>query len=285
MEGCGPAAVKCCSAGDLVVQVVMGEPSSLEAAWDEDEERELMVGHVFLFFLSPSAPSQKINRRLHLSKVKHSKFNESGQLVAFHLTSVIWCLYVVVTVRHGAGRDLGSQGETVASGAQNPTGSRVPSQPLGQTRHISVSLAFSCDGSLQPLSEGSFGRCFSCIVQGTGTWAVNYFWSWAPEILSGPIISILCSRTCCLSQLLIFLLIYIQCLEVLGFLLQGRGANGQNFGITPCASFLGKLMVRESLKTGKPRCSLGMCQPKEFRGKTVILGKKGEGKTGGVGEI
>uniref|UniRef100_A0A8C5TK99 Translocation associated membrane protein 2 n=1 Tax=Malurus cyaneus samueli TaxID=2593467 RepID=A0A8C5TK99_9PASS len=37
----------------------------------------------------------KINRRLHLSKVKHSKFNESGQLVAFHLTSVIWCLYVV----------------------------------------------------------------------------------------------------------------------------------------------------------------------------------------------
>uniref|UniRef100_A0A8C4K8W1 Translocation associated membrane protein 2 n=1 Tax=Dromaius novaehollandiae TaxID=8790 RepID=A0A8C4K8W1_DRONO len=32
----------------------------------------------------------KINRRLHLSKVKHSKFNESGQLVAFHLTSVMW---------------------------------------------------------------------------------------------------------------------------------------------------------------------------------------------------
>ncbi|POI27236.1 hypothetical protein CIB84_009015, partial [Bambusicola thoracicus] len=40
----------------------------------------------------------KINRRLHLSKVKHSKFNESGQLVAFHLTSLIWCLYVVVTL-------------------------------------------------------------------------------------------------------------------------------------------------------------------------------------------
>ncbi|OPJ87183.1 hypothetical protein AV530_011184 [Patagioenas fasciata monilis] len=45
----------------------------------------------------------KINRRLHLSKVKHSKFNESGQLVAFHLTSMVWCLYVVVTVRNGAG--------------------------------------------------------------------------------------------------------------------------------------------------------------------------------------
>ncbi|XP_025071494.1 translocating chain-associated membrane protein 2 isoform X4 [Alligator sinensis] len=39
----------------------------------------------------------KISRRFHLSKVKHSKFNESGQLVAFHLTSMIWCLYVIVT--------------------------------------------------------------------------------------------------------------------------------------------------------------------------------------------
>ncbi|XP_029451983.1 translocating chain-associated membrane protein 2 isoform X1 [Rhinatrema bivittatum] len=39
----------------------------------------------------------KINRRLHLSKLKHSKFNESGQLVAFHLASVFWCLYVIVT--------------------------------------------------------------------------------------------------------------------------------------------------------------------------------------------
>nr|XP_033795616.1 translocating chain-associated membrane protein 2 isoform X2 [Geotrypetes seraphini] len=39
----------------------------------------------------------KINRRLHLSKLKHSKFNESGQLVAFHLTSIFWCLYVIVT--------------------------------------------------------------------------------------------------------------------------------------------------------------------------------------------
>lgn len=74
-------------------------------------ETELMVTDVFLLFVSPSAPSQKINRRLHLSKVKHSKFNESGQLVAFHLTSVIWCLYVVVTVRHGAAWHLGFQGE------------------------------------------------------------------------------------------------------------------------------------------------------------------------------
>ncbi|KAF0885292.1 TRAM2 protein, partial [Crocuta crocuta] len=39
----------------------------------------------------------KISKRLHLSKVKHSKFNESGQLVVFHLSSVVWCFYVVVT--------------------------------------------------------------------------------------------------------------------------------------------------------------------------------------------
>merc|ERR1712012_714787 len=32
----------------------------------------------------------KMNRKLHLSKVKHAKFNESGQLLAFYLISVIW---------------------------------------------------------------------------------------------------------------------------------------------------------------------------------------------------
>ncbi|XP_077869214.1 translocating chain-associated membrane protein 1-like 1 isoform X2 [Saccoglossus kowalevskii] len=32
----------------------------------------------------------KVNRRMHLSKVKHSKFNESGQLLFFYLVSVVW---------------------------------------------------------------------------------------------------------------------------------------------------------------------------------------------------
>nr|XP_028590952.1 translocating chain-associated membrane protein 1-like 1 isoform X2 [Podarcis muralis]XP_028590953.1 translocating chain-associated membrane protein 1-like 1 isoform X2 [Podarcis muralis] len=32
----------------------------------------------------------KINRRLHLSKTKHSKFNESGQLAVFYLFSFVW---------------------------------------------------------------------------------------------------------------------------------------------------------------------------------------------------
>ncbi|XP_073442506.1 translocating chain-associated membrane protein 2 isoform X1 [Dendrobates tinctorius] len=39
----------------------------------------------------------KINRRLHLSKVKQSRFNESGQLAAFHMTSMFWGLYVAAT--------------------------------------------------------------------------------------------------------------------------------------------------------------------------------------------
>ncbi|XP_006991763.1 translocating chain-associated membrane protein 2 isoform X2 [Peromyscus maniculatus bairdii] len=39
----------------------------------------------------------RISKRLHLSKAKHSKFNESGQLVVFHLSSVVWCLYLLVT--------------------------------------------------------------------------------------------------------------------------------------------------------------------------------------------
>lgn len=33
---------------------------------------------------------QKIKTKLHLSKVKQSKFNESGQLLIFYMTSVLW---------------------------------------------------------------------------------------------------------------------------------------------------------------------------------------------------
>lgn len=32
----------------------------------------------------------KINKKLHLSKVKHMKFNESGQLLSFYLVSLVW---------------------------------------------------------------------------------------------------------------------------------------------------------------------------------------------------
>jgi len=32
----------------------------------------------------------KVNKKLHLSKVKHAKFNESGQLLSFYIISLVW---------------------------------------------------------------------------------------------------------------------------------------------------------------------------------------------------
>ena len=49
---------------------------------------------------------QKISRKLHLSKVKHSKFNESGQLLIFYLMSVLWAGDVIF--RYVLGIDLQS---------------------------------------------------------------------------------------------------------------------------------------------------------------------------------
>ncbi|XP_039610570.1 translocating chain-associated membrane protein 1 [Polypterus senegalus] len=39
----------------------------------------------------------KINRKMHLSKTKHSKFNESGQLSAFYLFSCIWGMSLLMS--------------------------------------------------------------------------------------------------------------------------------------------------------------------------------------------
>jgi hypothetical protein len=50
--------------------------------------------------------SQKISRKLHLSKVKHSKFNESGQLLIFYLMSVLWAGDVIF--RYVLGLDMQS---------------------------------------------------------------------------------------------------------------------------------------------------------------------------------
>lgn len=53
---------------------------------------------VFTFFVIFFLKCQKINRRLHLSKTKHSKFNESGQLAAFYLFSFIWGCSILTSV-------------------------------------------------------------------------------------------------------------------------------------------------------------------------------------------
>lgn len=39
----------------------------------------------------------KINRKLHLSKLKHSKFNESGQLFGFYAISLAWGIDILLT--------------------------------------------------------------------------------------------------------------------------------------------------------------------------------------------
>ncbi|XP_077443848.1 translocating chain-associated membrane protein 2 [Stigmatopora argus] len=39
----------------------------------------------------------KVNRRLHLSKSKNTKFNESGQLCVFYLVSSVWSFYIVIS--------------------------------------------------------------------------------------------------------------------------------------------------------------------------------------------
>lgn len=39
----------------------------------------------------------KINRKMHLSKLKHSKFNESGQLLSFYIVSLAWGIDILVT--------------------------------------------------------------------------------------------------------------------------------------------------------------------------------------------
>ncbi|XP_003963476.1 translocating chain-associated membrane protein 1-like 1 [Takifugu rubripes] len=49
----------------------------------------LLIG-VILHALIQEYILDKMNRRLHLSKTKHSKFNESGQLAVFYLFSFIW---------------------------------------------------------------------------------------------------------------------------------------------------------------------------------------------------
>ncbi|XP_038622629.1 translocating chain-associated membrane protein 1 isoform X1 [Tachyglossus aculeatus] len=44
----------------------------------------------------------KINRRMHFSKTKHSKFNESGQLSAFYLFSCVWGTSILVSENYAS---------------------------------------------------------------------------------------------------------------------------------------------------------------------------------------
>ncbi|XP_048385329.2 translocating chain-associated membrane protein 1 [Stegostoma tigrinum] len=44
----------------------------------------------------------KINRRMHFSKTKHSKFNESGQLSAFYLASFVWGAFILASENYAS---------------------------------------------------------------------------------------------------------------------------------------------------------------------------------------
>ena len=60
------------------------------------------------------APRSKGKARAELRPARRQSRNESGQLVVFHLSSVIWCFYVVVTVSGPRdGRGPGSRGVVV----------------------------------------------------------------------------------------------------------------------------------------------------------------------------
>lgn len=48
------------------------------------------VSYFFLFLF------QKVSKRLHLSKVKLAKFNESSQLVLFYILSIIWGIDIII---------------------------------------------------------------------------------------------------------------------------------------------------------------------------------------------
>lgn len=48
------------------------------------------VTNIYIFFF------QKVSKRLHLSKVKLAKFNESSQLVLFYILSVIWGIDIII---------------------------------------------------------------------------------------------------------------------------------------------------------------------------------------------
>lgn len=66
---------------------------------DGDDTSPIMTVSRRIHMISSSLFSlQKVNRRLHLSKSKNTKFNESGQLCVFHLVSSVWGFYILITV-------------------------------------------------------------------------------------------------------------------------------------------------------------------------------------------
>lgn len=69
--------------------------------WDARKCTDLNLrgGGAVLHIVYCGSYLQKINRKKHFSKTKHSKFNESGQLSAFYLFSFGWGASILLSVR------------------------------------------------------------------------------------------------------------------------------------------------------------------------------------------
>ncbi|NP_001086625.1 translocating chain-associated membrane protein 1-like 1 [Xenopus laevis] len=83
----------------IPVEGVLGEQASLYHYGIKDMATVFfyMLVAIILHAVIQEYILDKINRRMHFSKTKHSKFNESGQLSAFYLFSCIWGASIIVS--------------------------------------------------------------------------------------------------------------------------------------------------------------------------------------------
>jgi len=86
---------------NILVSTVIKYISQYILKYIKELSSKIMISKITVIF-----NSQKISRKLHLSKVKHSKFNESGQLLIFYLMSVLWAGDVIF--RYVLGIDIQS---------------------------------------------------------------------------------------------------------------------------------------------------------------------------------
>ena len=49
-------------------------------------------------FVDLHPPLQKVTRKLHLSKTKNAKFNDSGSLVPFYFAATVWGTDIIMKV-------------------------------------------------------------------------------------------------------------------------------------------------------------------------------------------
>ncbi|CAI9578031.1 unnamed protein product [Staurois parvus] len=88
----------------IPVEGVLGEPVSFYHYGIKDMSTVFfyMLVAIILHAVIQEYVLDKINRRMHFSKTKHSKFNESGQLSAFYFFSCVWGTSIIVSENYFA---------------------------------------------------------------------------------------------------------------------------------------------------------------------------------------